>query len=62
MLNDDQLLRYSRQLMVEDFDLAGQEALAGARVLVVGWPARRPCTWPVRESASWCWQTMTRWS
>jgi len=36
MLNDDQLLRYSRQLMVEEFDLAGQEVLAGARVLVVG--------------------------
>lgn len=36
MFNDEQLERYSRQLMVSDVDLAGQEALAGARVLIVG--------------------------
>ena len=36
MLNDEQLERYSRQLMVADVDLAGQEALAAASVLVVG--------------------------
>lgn len=36
MFNDEQLERYSRQLMVNEVDLAGQEALAGARVLMVG--------------------------
>jgi adenylyltransferase/sulfurtransferase len=36
MLSDEQLLRYSRQLMLEDFDLAGQEKLLGARVLIIG--------------------------
>ncbi|MEE3321719.1 MAG: molybdopterin-synthase adenylyltransferase MoeB [Pseudomonadota bacterium] len=36
MFNDEQLERYSRQLMVSEVDLAGQEALAAARVLIVG--------------------------
>ncbi|MCG8436660.1 MAG: ThiF family adenylyltransferase, partial [Pseudomonadales bacterium] len=36
MFNDEQLERYSRQLMVDELDLAGQEALATARVLIVG--------------------------
>ncbi|HEX5679146.1 MAG TPA: molybdopterin-synthase adenylyltransferase MoeB [Alcanivorax sp.] len=35
-LNDDQLLRYSRQLLLGEFDLDGQRALAGATVLLVG--------------------------
>lgn len=35
-LNDEQLLRYSRQLMLNGFDVAGQEALLAARVLIVG--------------------------
>lgn len=35
-MNDEQLLRYSRQLMLNGFDVAGQEALLAARVLVVG--------------------------
>ena len=35
-LNDDQLLRYSRQLLLQEFDLDGQQALAGATVLLVG--------------------------
>ncbi|MDX1802877.1 MAG: molybdopterin-synthase adenylyltransferase MoeB [Alcanivorax sp.] len=36
MFNDEQLERYSRQLMLDEVDLAGQEALAAARVLLVG--------------------------
>ncbi len=36
MFNDDQLMRYSRQLLLADFDLQGQEALSRARVLLVG--------------------------
>lgn len=36
MLSDEELLRYSRQIMLPDFDIAAQEALRAARVLVVG--------------------------
>lgn len=35
-MNDDQLLRYSRHIMLEGFDYAGQQALLDAKVLVVG--------------------------
>jgi molybdopterin/thiamine biosynthesis adenylyltransferase len=36
MMNDEQLLRYSRQLMLTGVDVAGQEKWLAARVLVVG--------------------------
>jgi adenylyltransferase/sulfurtransferase len=36
VLTDEQLLRYNRQLLLNDFDIAGQERLLAARVLVVG--------------------------
>ena len=36
MLTDEQLLRYNRQILINDFDIAGQEKLGAATVLVVG--------------------------
>ncbi len=36
MLSDTQLMRYNRQILLHDFDIAGQERLQQARVLVVG--------------------------
>ena len=35
-MNDDQLLRYARHIMLSDIDIEGQEKLLAARVLVVG--------------------------
>ena len=36
MMNDEQLLRYSRQIMLSQFEIDGQEILLGARVLILG--------------------------
>jgi len=36
MLSDDQLMRYSRQILLADIDLAGQERLLASSVLMVG--------------------------
>ncbi|RLA48862.1 MAG: molybdopterin-synthase adenylyltransferase MoeB [Gammaproteobacteria bacterium] len=35
-MNDEQLMRYNRQILLHDFDVAGQERLQRSRVLVVG--------------------------
>lgn len=35
-MNDDQLLRYSRQIMLPQVDIEGQEKLLAARVLIIG--------------------------
>lgn len=35
-MNDNQLLRYSRQIMLPQCDMAGQQKLLAARVLIVG--------------------------
>jgi len=35
-VNDEQLLRYSRQIMLPELDVAGQAQLLAARVLIVG--------------------------
>jgi len=36
MLTDNQLLKYSRQIMLPQIDIAGQEKLNGAHVVIVG--------------------------
>jgi len=36
MLSDEQLLRYNRQILLHEFDVAGQERLQQSSVLVVG--------------------------
>ncbi|WP_299732073.1 molybdopterin-synthase adenylyltransferase MoeB [uncultured Endozoicomonas sp.] len=35
-MNDEQLLRYSRQIMLQPMDIAGQEKLLASRVLILG--------------------------
>ncbi len=35
-MNDEQLLRYSRQMMLPEIDAAGQQRLANASVLIIG--------------------------
>jgi len=35
-MNDDQLLRYSRQIMLPQVDIEGQERLLAAKILIVG--------------------------
>jgi len=35
-MNDDQLLRYSRQIMLPQFDIAGQERLLQSHALIIG--------------------------
>jgi adenylyltransferase/sulfurtransferase len=35
-MNDDELLRYSRHILLPDIDIEGQQAFAAARVLIVG--------------------------
>ncbi len=36
MISDEQLLRYNRQIMLSQFDVAAQERLLASRVLIVG--------------------------
>ncbi len=36
MLTDEQLLRYSRQIMLGEIDIAGQEQLQSSKVLIIG--------------------------
>ena len=54
-MSDSELLRYSRQIMLPDFDIAGQEKLLAAKVLIVGvggWARRLRCISRRRVSAN----------
>jgi molybdopterin/thiamine biosynthesis adenylyltransferase len=35
-MNDEQLLRYSRHLLLDEIDIAGQERLLSSHVLIIG--------------------------
>ena len=35
-MNDDQLLRYSRQIMLPEFDVVGQQSLLDSKALIIG--------------------------
>ena len=35
-MDDEQLLQFSRHIMLQDFDVAGQEKLLQANVLLIG--------------------------
>ena len=36
MLNDEELLRYSRQILLQQIDIAGQLRLKNSRALIIG--------------------------
>ena len=50
-MTDDELLRYSRQVLLPNFDIEGQERLRQSHALIVGlggwvvWGQRRRCIW-----------------
>ena len=35
-MNDNELLKYSRQIMLPEIDVAGQEKLLASRVIIIG--------------------------
>ena len=42
MMNDQQLLRFSRHILLDEIGIEGQEKLLAAHALAAGW-VRRPC-------------------
>jgi sulfur carrier protein ThiS adenylyltransferase len=61
-MNDHDFMRYSRQLLLEDIAIEGQQKLLASRVLIIGLgglgsPPRS--IWPGLASARWCWPMTT---
>jgi tRNA A37 threonylcarbamoyladenosine dehydratase len=59
-MNDRDFMRYSRQMLLEDIAIDGQQKLLASRVLIVGLgglgsPPRS--TWQVLAWVRWCWPT-----
>ena len=51
-MNDQELLRYSRQIMLPEVDVAGQERLLSAKVLLIGAEAWLPIALYLAATAS----------
>ena len=60
-MNDEQLLRYARHILLDELGIEGQERLLAARVLIVGAGWARPprCTWPPPAWATSRWPMTT---
>ena len=63
--DDDQLLRYSRHILLDDIGVEGQQRLMDSHALVIGAgglgsPVR--CTWAPPAWAASPWSTTTRWT
>jgi molybdopterin/thiamine biosynthesis adenylyltransferase len=64
-MNDQQLLRYSRHILLPQLGIEGQERLLAARALVVGAGGLgSPAAMYLASagSARWCSATATRWT
>jgi len=61
-MQDQQLLRYGRHILLDDIGVEGQDKLLASRVLVVGaggWARRFAFIWPVPVSVKSGWLMTT---
>lgn len=61
-MNDRDFMRYSRQILLDDIALDGQQKLLDSQVLIIGlggWVHLLRCTWRALASGRWYWQMTT---